>query len=166
MTVTPPAHTDLRDITIDVRGIPHPQGSMRTHALPNGKIAVRYPPAVWDWRRQVQAAVSNHMVNDVGELTTHPIPGPVEVHMGFDLPRPANHYLPVNSKRSVPQLKLLAPLWPSHKPDLDKLTRAVLDAVTDAGLWADDAQVVSLRAAKRYVTNQPGVRIRVREMPT
>ena len=38
---------------------------------------------------------------------------------------------------------------PLTKPDLDKLARAVLDAFTGI-LYADDAQVTSLIARKRY----------------
>ena len=37
------------------------------------------------------------------------------------------------------------------KPDLDKLTRAVLDALTGV-VWHDDAQVVRLVAVKRYIS--------------
>jgi Holliday junction resolvase RusA-like endonuclease len=36
------------------------------------------------------------------------------------------------------------------KPDVDKLCRAVLDAVSDSGFWLGDQQVVVLSAAKRY----------------
>lgn len=36
------------------------------------------------------------------------------------------------------------------KPDVDKLCRAILDAVSDAGFWLGDQQVVVLSAAKRY----------------
>ena len=35
------------------------------------------------------------------------------------------------------------------KPDVDKLARAALDALTGV-LWADDSQVVSLHAQKEY----------------
>lgn len=40
-------------------------------------------------------------------------------------------------------------------PDLDKLVRSVLDSLTDAAVWADDARVVDLQARKRYTTD-PG----------
>ena len=37
------------------------------------------------------------------------------------------------------------------KPDLDKLTRAILDGITQSGaIWADDSQVVSLFVVKQY----------------
>ena len=35
------------------------------------------------------------------------------------------------------------------KPDIDKLVRCVLDALTGV-LWVDDSQVITLRAFKRY----------------
>lgn len=55
--------------------------------------------------------------------------GPLAVRMIFTLPRP----------QSTPKKVLL----PAKKPDLGKLSRAVEDAITDAGLWQDDSQVVT-----------------------
>jgi Holliday junction resolvase RusA-like endonuclease len=43
--------------------------------------------------------------------------------------------------------------------DLDKLYRNVLDALTDAGVYEDDVQVVRLSGSKSE--DEPGVRIRV-----
>ena len=51
--------------------------------------------------------------------------------------------------------------------DLDKLYRNVLDALTDAGVYEDDVQVVRLSGSKVNVEgfgdgdDQPGVRVRV-----
>lgn len=39
--------------------------------------------------------------------------------------------------------------------DLDKLTRNVLDALEDAGIWEDDAQCVTLDVRKLSVTHSP-----------
>ncbi|MCL2139963.1 MAG: RusA family crossover junction endodeoxyribonuclease [Treponema sp.] len=36
------------------------------------------------------------------------------------------------------------------KPDLDNLLKAVMDALTAAGAWKDDAQVRSIKASKHY----------------
>ena len=54
-------------------------------------------------------------------------------------------------------------------PDLSKLLRSTEDALTDAGLWADDARVVEYeRLAKVYPGEDPealpvpGVRIEIR----
>lgn len=43
--------------------------------------------------------------------------------------------------------------------DLDKLYRNVLDALTDAGVYEDDVQVVRLSGSKSE--DEPGVRVRV-----
>jgi crossover junction endodeoxyribonuclease RusA len=52
--------------------------------------------------------------------------------------------------------------WPVHRPDLDKLVRAVLDALTGS-IIIDDSQVVSLVATKEWETNGPGVMVMVQE---
>jgi Holliday junction resolvase RusA-like endonuclease len=150
-------------LSFDVRGLPHPQGSMRTHALPNGKVAVRYPPAVWDWRHKVQAAAIDAMQG------RERFEGAVKVGLGFDLVRPNDHFLPVNSRRRAPELKATAPAYPINvsSGDIDKYSRAICDSLTDAEVWIDDSQVAYLIAAKRYVTdNRPaGVLITVEELP-
>ena len=50
--------------------------------------------------------------------------------------------------------------YPSVRPDLDKLARAVLDALTGLA-YRDDGQVVSLAVTKSYGT-APGATIKVR----
>jgi crossover junction endodeoxyribonuclease RusA len=143
-----------RTVIVDVRGLPRPQGSMRLHTLPGGGTAARYPPAVYQWRGQVQQAVA--------QLEAEPFHGPVELHLAFDLPRPAGHY---GTGRNAGVVKPGSPAHPAVMPDLDKLVRCVADAITDAGLWKDDAQVCAIHAAKRYVTTPPGVLITVTELP-
>lgn len=145
--------TSPRELTIDVRGTPRPQGSMRLHTLPGGKTAARYPAVVYAWRAQVQQAVA--------QLDAEPFLGAVELRLGFDLARPVGHF---GTGRNRDLVKASAPSYPTVAPDLDKLTRCVADSITDAGLWKDDAQVVVIYAAKRYVTTRPGVLIIVQEL--
>jgi crossover junction endodeoxyribonuclease RusA len=121
-----------------------------------GHAVVKYPAAVVQWRAQVQQAAILAM--------TETFEGPVLVQLSFELPRPATHYLPVNSRRSEPELSRSSPPHVTTMPDLDKLVRAICDALTDAGVWKDDAQVVNLMAAKRYATSHPRVVIRVQEV--
>lgn len=51
--------------------------------------------------------------------------------------------------------------------DIDKLTRNLLDALQDAGVYRDDVQVVRLRVDKRVadVGTAPGVAVGVAVMP-
>jgi crossover junction endodeoxyribonuclease RusA len=126
---------------------------MRLHKLPDGTTAARYPPAVYEWRRQVQQAIA--------EADEKPFEGAIDLALGFDLVRPRGHY---GSGKNSKLVKLSSPPHPIVAPDLDKLVRCVGDAITDAGAWGDDAQVVALHAAKRYVDHHPGVRIVITEV--
>lgn len=70
--------------------------------------------------------------------------GPLRVRATFYLQRP-------KSRRKADR-------HPDRKPDIDKLARAALDALT--GVWfADDAQICELELAKRYA--EPGERPRL-----
>jgi Holliday junction resolvase RusA-like endonuclease len=64
------------------------------------------------------------------------------VRVAFRLPRPKGHY----GRRG---LRPSAPAYPNVMPDLDKLARAILDALTGI-VWRDDAQVVRLDVEKIY----------------
>jgi Holliday junction resolvase RusA-like endonuclease len=75
--------------------------------------------------------------------------GPLRVRVVFVFPRPAGHYLPANSKRPVRQLRGDAPVYHTSKPDVDKLQRALLDALKLV-VWHDDSQVADVRARKVY----------------
>jgi crossover junction endodeoxyribonuclease RusA len=52
------------------------------------------------------------------------------------------------------------------RPDLDKLTRAVLDAMTDAHIWHDDAQVTGIIATKRYAHGDTPIGVDILVLPT
>jgi Holliday junction resolvase RusA-like endonuclease len=129
----------------------------RTKTGRNG-IALRYPPAVIAWRSQVsQAALEAKGDSDW-------ITGPVELRLGFDMPRPLNHF--GTGKKTAGLVKPTAPVVPIVAPDLDKLIRAICDSLTDAGLYRDDSQVVTITAAKRYCPEgqPPGVHIVITEL--
>ena len=112
-----------------MRGIPAAQGSKR-HV--GGGRMVESSRAVGPWREAVRAETQRAM-NGSG-----PMSGPLRIDLSFTLPRP----------KSLPKRTL----FPAKRPDLDKLTRAVLDGLTAGGAWADDSQVVTLVAYKRYPT--------------
>lgn len=57
-------------------------------------------------------------------------------------------------------------IWHTKKPDLDNLNKAVLDAISEAGIWHDDRQVADLRSRKFYTkkSGDPMVRITIEEI--
>jgi crossover junction endodeoxyribonuclease RusA len=115
-----------------IAGDPVPQGSMRH--VGGGRLI--HSKALLAWRK----LVSSH----VRSVTTATIDGPVMIDVVFSLAKPKT------AKRD----------YPTVAPDLDKLCRAIGDALSvDCDLLKDDAQVVSWRADKIY--GVPGVLIRV-----
>lgn len=75
------------------------------------------------------------------------------VGITFVVSRPKSHY---RTGKNAGLVAESAPAWPTASPDLDKLTRAVLDGLTDAGVWVDDSQVVRLLTEKAYEDSTMG----------
>lgn len=121
-------------LTFTVYGAAQPKGSARAF-MPKG---ARFPIVTADnpkskpWQQLVAEGASRALAASGGEQYQ----GAVALTVTFWLPRPKS--LP---KRVLAHLK---------KPDLDKLLRAVKDALTKV-VWQDDSQVVLVVATKRYV---------------
>jgi len=136
---------------LDVYGTPAPQGSKRAFAvrgkggIPTGRIAVieSSHDRVKSWR---QAVIDAALSDDDA------IAEPLAVKMLFFLARPKSHY---RTGRNADRLRENAPRRPAKMPDLSKLVRATEDALTDAGLWRDDAQVVEISAMKYWADSRP-----------
>ncbi len=144
-----------------VHGTPAPQGSKRAYVNRHtGRAAVvESSTRVRPWREAVKHAALDARVMAAATLDARPatlatLTGPVVVAITFYLPRPKSHY---RTGRFAHLLRDNAPRNPAGKPDLDKLARSTLDGLSDAAVWADDAQVVSLSVAKAYA--MPGDRI-------
>lgn len=144
-----------------VAGTPVPQGSARAFAG-KGKAAGRAfltndpSGSISKWRSDIKGAydrLPSHQAIAVG---------PVSMRLAFRLPRPKSHYLPANRKRPAPELRPDAPTWCAGGADIDKLTRAVLDALTGVA-YVDDALVAVVGATKQFPApgEQPGVDVRV-----
>jgi Holliday junction resolvase RusA-like endonuclease len=154
-------------IEFTVRGLPAPQGSKRAFRNKHsGRIQqVESSTRVAPWRSDVRDAAERAMTDTkagVERIYQHPVPplgGPVAVELAFRLPRPKGHH-------GARGLRPSAPVWPAVKPDLDKLARAVLDALAGIVI-ADDALVVDLGVRKRYADGEgPGVTVAVRDLTT
>lgn len=145
-------------LSFAVYGLPAPQGSKKVvgHTKPKpgrtvGRaLLVESSAKVKPWREAVKLAATQALLRDgmarlrtdpVGFATAtaapFPLDGPLAVRMVFTLPKPA----------SAPKRRRT---WPDRMPDGSKLQRSTEDALTDAGVWADDARVVEWSGAKRY----------------
>lgn len=148
-------------ITFTVHGTPAPQGSKRL--LPFGgkrggrPMLVESSKAVGPWRAKVRRAAEAARdllpADDQARETDA-----VTVTLDFNMPRPKAHY---GTGRNAETLKPAAPTDPIGKPDLDKLARAVLDALTGIA-WVDDAQVTALVVSKRFAPHPRHVGVHVR----
>lgn len=146
----------MTSLVVNVIGTPVPQGS---------KVANRFGHGVRDanaktlkpWRAEVAAAVAEAMTS-CGWVT---LDAPAEVTIAFFHPRPGGHY---GTGRNAGILKPTAPRWKSTAPDIDKLTRAILDALTTSRALRDDARVARLMVEDLYADAATGARITIRPL--
>ena len=134
---------------ISVKGMESaPQGSKKH--VGNG-IMVETSKRLKSWRKTVEMR-AKLIVTDI-------MIEPVEVEVVFWFKRPQRHYLPNGMVRQS------APVYITNKNkgDLDKHCRALLDSLTKSA-FADDSQVVSLHAVKKYCDNESetGANIRIK----
>lgn len=139
-------------ITFHAHGIAQTEGSVRA-VLPKGRTkpivvqgsSPKARKALDAWRSDVAAAAARwrdeHLAFDL-------LACPVRVRLVFTLPRPASAPKTIRT-------------WPigQRSGDLDKLQRAVFDALTGV-MWKDDAQVIGVSASKDY-GDSPGVAVAI-----
>lgn len=126
-------------LVVTVFGKPVTQGSKtRTKWGIRDDNADRLRP----WREAVKQAALDALAGRAR------LEGPVAVEVVFTFDRP----------KSAPKSR---PCWPITRSsgDLDKLQRALFDALTDAGVWRDDSQVIDVRARKVHVGDEGALRI-------
>jgi crossover junction endodeoxyribonuclease RusA len=134
-------------VRFTVLGIPAGKGSKR--AFPHrttGRIMVvdDNPPKLREWERAVRYALEEAVIG------VERFDGPVGAHVAFYMQKP----------KSAPKTRRV---WPTKKPDIDKLARAILDPMTGI-LFRDDGQVIDLHVTKHYAEDEgmrPGAAVLV-----
>ncbi len=126
-------------IRVIVHGEAVPQGSTRAfiNRRTGRPVVTSDNPRTRPWRDTV-ATAARFAMGAHGMLT-----GAVGLIIEIRVKRPAGHY----GKRGT--LLPSARRHPTTKPDIDKVARAILDALTDVA-YRDDAQVVHLRVFQSY----------------
>lgn len=118
-------------ITFTVPGTPIPEGSTRYAGHRAGKpVLVHDNPKLHAWRQAVGLVAKNACLRAGWVL---PLDEPVLIAATFYLHRPQR-----------PRFAEAA-----TKPDLDKLTRAVGDALTSSVLF-EDSRIISWQVSKKY----------------
>jgi crossover junction endodeoxyribonuclease RusA len=123
-------------VRLIVYGIPIPQGS-KTAFVVKGRAVVtdgKKGPALKEWRM----AIAWEARKWLSETNTAPIDGPIKLAVTFYMPRP----------KSAPKRVL----FPATRPDLDKLTRAVGDALAGI-IYTEDSRIVDIVVSKRFAVN-------------
>jgi crossover junction endodeoxyribonuclease RusA len=125
-------------MTLIIHGKPAPQPRVRAYR--RGEHAGVYTPSTADaWKGQIMLAASLYR----GQFTT----GALRLEVEFYLPRPQAH------KHDE---------YVAVKPDLDNLLKSTMDALSDAGIWHDDAQVAAIVSTKRYESANQAVGAMIR----
>lgn len=137
-------------------GLPVPQGAIRH--LGAGRPSVHAnADKLKPWRAQIQdtAEAAMEAIDD----WCCGLSGPVGMGVYFTMRKPV----------SAPKKKTT---YPISRPDVDKLVRAVLDALAAAGVYRDDSQVVWLETKKVFpgedihALHVPGVTVEVYDVTT
>lgn len=134
-------------LTFFCAGLPKAQPRAKARAF--GKFAQVYnPKTADDWKMIVRNEASK--VWDGVQWM-----GPLRVDLTFYFPRPKNHFKSQSAAaiaaNAPPILKPNAPRWHTSKPDRDNSDKALLDSLTNLGIWGDDKQVCDGRIRKLYV---------------
>jgi Holliday junction resolvase RusA-like endonuclease len=137
-------------LTFRVYGVAMPKGNMRAFLKRGMKfpIVTESNRSVKSWQQLVAEGASRALQDAPQDL----IAFGVRVTVCFYLPRPKKHH------------KVGVFVAHCTAPDLDKLSRAVLDALSKVAYY-DDAQVTELVAGKYYTTTNGAAYVDVRVEP-
>lgn len=135
-------------------GVPVPKGSAKAFLhKQSGKVITRQDNAD---RQEPWASMIGLAAQQAGARVQD---GPIEILITFRMPRLKSHF---GTGKNSAKLKDGAPVYHTVTPDLDKLERCVLDALTGIA-WADDKQVAKIGSIKVYA-DQPGAMIKIQRM--
>ena len=138
-------------------GVPIPQGSKRIgrNRATNKPVLIDDNKKLDPWRDWVAVNARQGMQGQAA------FDCPVLVDLAFYMPRPGYHFTKGGELRDD------APVWCAVPPDIDKLERAVFDAMTAARVWVDDSRAVMVHKSQRYAGpgQAPGVSVLVTELP-
>lgn len=141
-----------QSINVTVEGTPVPQGSMRAYVRGGKPVIVHDKPELKTWRDKIRLTVYAEAKRQGVQLPLGKNKNPVGVEAAFYFKRP----------KTVKKGKKLV----SVKPDLDKLLRAVGDALGEPGAYQiieNDSRIVYIRGGKYYTDDKPRLILSIEE---
>lgn len=136
----------MSSIAIFLAGPPATKGSVKFFQARSGRVGLRNDnERTASWSKSL-AWLARAKIN---QQHGHPTYAPFEVMVRVTLERPNGHF--TRGRKRV--LRDDAPWTVTKRPDVDKVLRAVLDALTGV-MWHDDSMVVRAEIAKRWA--EPG----------
>ena len=134
-------------VTVVIEGVPLAKGRPR---YGNGHMYT--PKSTADFERSVGWSCKAAMKGQ------RPFAGPVKINIQFELPAPKSWLKP--KRNGVADTRHFA----TCRPDIDNLTKTVLDACNGV-IVLDDSQIIELVAAKRF-SAEPKLTLAVVPYPT
>ena len=142
-------HSEIGELLLSIRVNVEPKGQPRANGRWTGSFVQMYTP---DVAKEFKSALRREALRNWNGVK---FDGPLLFRSTCIMPRPGSHF---RSVKKVKVLKADAPTWHTAKPDVDNLSKAEMDAmsdhtvkgITDAGLWHDDCQVAWLDIRKIY----------------
>jgi Holliday junction resolvase RusA-like endonuclease len=128
----------VTNFSIWISGKATPQGSKKAFVINNRAVLVDASGGNKEWRKKVTDTVKAHE-----QYIRYK--GAVNVKLAFYMEK-------AKSNKTG---------FMMQKPDIDKLARSVLDALTDSEIIEDDSRVVHLTCSKTWADEQPGVLITI-----
>ena len=148
---------------------PKPQGSKKGFAYKDKKTGRILATVSEDneklmpWRQAVihttREAMRQYLIENPAAV--FPIDGPIAFGVIYRMPRPKSHHTPKGNVSSSWRH------WHTVTPDMDKLDRALWDALKIAGLIADDSNICKrIIGEKIYSDSRIGAQIIVEKIET
>ena len=128
----------MNPIIIAVTGDPKGQPRARAFYKPGLGVRMYDSGSAEGWKGQIALAARP-------VLPATPLDGPCRVDIALRFPRPKGHY---RTGKHAGELRPDAPFWHTGKPDRDNAEKAVLDCLTQLGVWRDDCQVCAGEVTK------------------
>jgi Holliday junction resolvase RusA-like endonuclease len=135
-------------IVLEVPGQPVPQPRQRFTCQGGGRTYTKADHPIHAYRQAIK------IVARASGKTMPRVPSVISIEAVFE--RPKSHW-------RKNDLSPKAPLWPNA--DGDNIQKGVADALTDAGFWHDDDQLVDWHCRKRFAARNEKARtiITIRE---